>query len=102
VHPDFDGAPEYYTHYGFSLYFDGPRSDGAPVTLHLRFGAHEVTVTAYYWTRGTLENTLRAAGFRTVEWRDYVLSPEVEADHGEPFWRNYLAKPHAAIIECEK
>jgi SAM-dependent methyltransferase len=102
VHPDFDEAPAYYTHYGFRLSMDQPRVDAAPVTLTLRFGAHEVSVTAYYWTRATLENTLRAAGFRTVKWRDYLLSPDAEADHGEPFWRNYLARPHAAIIECER
>lgn len=102
VHPDYDGAPEYYAHYGFRVYSDQPKVDAAPVTLHLRFDAHDVTVTAYYWTRRTLEETLRAAGFSTVTWRDYVLDPGAKAEHGEPFWRAYLARPHAAILECEK
>lgn len=100
VHPDFDDDADYYAHYGFTLRIDQPRTDAAPVTLHLRFGAHDVTVTAYYWTRATLESTLLAAGFRTVAWRDYRLSPDT--DQGKSFWRNYLASPHAAIIECEK
>jgi toxoflavin synthase len=102
VHPDYDGAPGYYAHYGFNLSPGRPRVDAAPVTLDLRFAPHEVSVTAYHWTRDTLENTLRTAGFRTVAWRDYTLSPDAMANHGEPFWRNYLTSPHAAIIECEK
>jgi toxoflavin synthase len=102
VHPDYDGAPEYYAHYGFRVYSEQPRIDAAPVTLDLRFDAHDVTVTAYYWTRRTLEETLHAAGFTTVTWRDYVLTPAARADHGEPFWRAYLTRPHAAILECAK
>jgi SAM-dependent methyltransferase len=102
VHPDYDGTPDYYAHYGFRVYSGQPRIDAAPVTLDLRFDAHDVTVTAYYWTRRTLEETLHAAGFTTVTWRDYVLTPAAKADHGEPFWRAYLTRPHAAILECVK
>lgn len=102
VHPDYDGAPEYYAHYGFRVYSEQPRIDAAPVTLDLRFDTYDVTVTAYYWTRRTLEETLHAAGFATVTWRDYALTPAARADHGEPFWRAYLTRPHAAILECVK
>jgi hypothetical protein len=34
--------------------------------------------------------------------REYVLTPAARADHGEPFWRAYLTRPHAVILECAK
>jgi toxoflavin synthase len=102
VHPDYVNDPDYYARYGFRLYSEHPRQDAAPVTLTLRFGGHDVTVIARYWTRSTLEDVLRTTGFREVNWRGYAMDPAVVAERGADFWRNYLTAPHAAILDCRK
>ncbi|SEG95406.1 Ubiquinone/menaquinone biosynthesis C-methylase UbiE [Nonomuraea solani] len=102
VHPDYHGDPEYYASYGFRLHSEHPREDAAPVTLDLRFGAHDVTVTARYWTGETLEDVLKAAGFSTVEWRNHQVSQAGVAEFGEEFFQKYLSVPHAAILDCGK
>jgi SAM-dependent methyltransferase len=102
VHPDYVNDSDYYARYGFRLYSEHPRQDAAPMTLTLRFGRHDVTVIARYWTRSTLENVLRTAGFRDVDWRGYTMDPAVATERGADFWRNYLTAPHAAILDCRK
>lgn len=102
VNPDYVNDSDYYARYGFRLYSEHPRQDASPMTLTLRFGGHDVTVIARYWTRSTLEDVVRTAGFRDVEWRGYTMDPAVAAERGADFWRNYLTAPHAAILDCRK
>lgn len=102
VNPDYVNDSDYYARYGFRLSSEHPRQDAAPMTLTLRFGGHDVTVIARYWTKSTLEDVVRTAGFRDVEWRGYTMDPAVAAERGANFWRNYLTAPHAAILDCRK
>ncbi|CCH31835.1 methyltransferase domain-containing protein [Actinosynnema sp. NPDC047251] len=102
LHPHSTDEPDYYRRYGFRLFSDHPEVDGAPVTLELQLGDHRVTVSARYWTPHTVEEAMRTAGFRTAVWHRHDVDPDAVAEHGEEYWRPYLDRPHAAIIECGK
>ncbi|ALG10472.1 class I SAM-dependent methyltransferase [Kibdelosporangium phytohabitans] len=102
IHPQWSDETDYYLRYGFQLTSDQPREDGGPVTLTIRSGDSEVSVTARYWSAATLEEVLRTAGFGSVEWRQHSVSPAAMAEYGEEYWHNYLARPHAAILDCQK
>ncbi|MFJ9417603.1 class I SAM-dependent methyltransferase [Streptomyces sp. NPDC101227] len=102
IHPGFRPGAVSYTSYGFRLTAREPLADGSPVTLNLCFQSHDETVTARFWTRATLEGTLRAAGFTCPRWTDPTVSEEGIAEHGEPYWRDYLTHPHMVITDCVK
>jgi toxoflavin synthase len=100
INPAYDGHPDYYARYGFRLYSSGPRIDGAPTTLELRFGDHGERVNARYWTASTLEKSLRQGGFTAITWQRHKVSEEGIAAWGAGFWKPYLEKPHAAVLDC--
>lgn len=100
VHPEFADHPDYYAQYGFRLWSDEPLADASALTLQLKFADYDLTVTARYWTKATLDAALREAGFSSVEWRDYIGPIGGVDRRGAEFWHNYLSAPHAGIIEC--
>ncbi|MEU7025020.1 class I SAM-dependent methyltransferase [Streptomyces sp. NPDC046203] len=102
VHPGYRPGAVSYARYGFTLTATTPPSDGSPVELRLRFGGHDWAVTARYWSRPLLEKTLRDAGFAPPRWNDPGVDDAGIAAHGSTYWRDYLAHPHTAIIDCRK
>jgi toxoflavin synthase len=102
IHPRYDGRREYYGQYGFRMFDAEPRADSSRVTLNLRFGPYDETVTARYWSATALEAALSEAGFAEVAWPPFAVSPAGLAERGEAFWRQYLDCPHAALIEARK
>ncbi|MER5867370.1 class I SAM-dependent methyltransferase [Kitasatospora sp. NPDC002040] len=92
IHPD----PDHYTRYGFRMYQESSREDGAPVGLDLRFGSHDAHLTARYWSAPTLERALTEAGFQQHRWHAHRTSRHAA---GDPFYQPYLDAPHAAIVE---
>jgi SAM-dependent methyltransferase len=99
VHPDYSTDPGHYARYGFRVYSDRPREDAEPLTLELRFGDHDATVTARFWTPETLVATLHDVGFTSVTEHGYSVTAEGMAEQGEEFWHNYLTRPHAMILD---
>ncbi|MGW2401417.1 class I SAM-dependent methyltransferase [Kitasatospora sp. NPDC001664] len=99
VNPGFHPDPEHYARYGFRMYAEGPREDGAPVGLDLRFGSHDAHLTARYWSAPTLERALTGAGFGGHRWHPHRTSRQAA---GDPFYQPYLDVPHAAVIETVK
>lgn len=99
--PDIELAdPSYYHPYGFEMTSRGQEGDEATLTSivpDLPF-----TVKAWYWTRGTYEAALRAAGFRDVTWHEPRVSPEGLARFGGEHWAAYLRRPHARVFDCRK
>lgn len=97
VHPDFKSDPEYYSPFGFQLIEKEPRRDGSKLRLNLRMNSYNIDLEAYFWSKKTLDNTLKDVGFHSITWRaldiPVNLSPELTT---------YLECPHAAIIEAIK
>jgi toxoflavin synthase len=102
LHPRCSDDPDYYLRYGFQLTADQPRDDGTPVTLTILRGDSDVSVVAHYWTAATLEKVLHTVGFSSVTWHSHSLDSAAVAEYGERYWQNYLIRPHAAILDCEK
>ncbi|EFI5801447.1 TPA: class I SAM-dependent methyltransferase [Escherichia coli] len=97
-HPDFNADPEYYRPFGLRLSEIQPRADGSQIGLNLCYPPYDVNITAHYWSRQTLNNTLRQVGFQTVEWR----ALETPSSDTKTELLPYIQCPHAAIIECIK
>ncbi|WP_316528215.1 class I SAM-dependent methyltransferase [Kitasatospora brasiliensis] len=101
MHPDVRAGTISYAPYGFELTAAGPPADASPVLLHLRFPGHAPeAVTAYYWSRDTLEGALREAGFARPRWTELTVAEPGVAAHGEAYWHDYLAHPHTVIADC--
>ncbi|MFC9652021.1 class I SAM-dependent methyltransferase [Streptomyces sp. NPDC056937] len=100
IHPEAHHDPGHYERYGFRLRTGESPADGSPVELALSFAAHDIRVTARYWSVTTLEKALREAGFGPVRWQSHRLAPSAA---GPPeFWAPYLSAPHAAILDTYK
>ncbi|MFE0581405.1 class I SAM-dependent DNA methyltransferase [Streptomyces sp. NPDC058874] len=107
LNPDYADAadfPRFYDAYNFSLTGVGPTEEGRTVSLDAWFpkesGIAPVHVDAVWWTKQTYEQALRAAGFETVTWHEMQVTGQGVADKGREYWVNYLARPHALVIEA--
>jgi toxoflavin synthase len=92
--------PDYYRAYGFSLAHDGSLRDGSPVTLTLATGQGLITIGVHYWSKEGYESALTEAGLTDIRWHDPRVSPAGVEEHGEDVWKDYLAHPHALVLEC--
>jgi len=63
-------------------------------------GRSMIRFNAYYYSRTTYENALRAAGFNEINWRPLLLAPEGVAECGADYWQEYLANPPVVGLEC--
>ncbi|MFC6340238.1 methyltransferase domain-containing protein [Pseudomonas sp. CCM 7891] len=102
IHPDYNPNPNYYEAYGFRLapVHEHHTDDASVVTLDLCHPPYDAQVKAYYWTADTLENALTRAGFKTIHWRKHHINTSGLELLGQPYWKNYIDSPHAAIIDC--
>lgn len=100
---------EYYAPYGFTLTTAQNATEGAPVTLTMRFpgkdtagqvslAASRTSVEAVWWSEQTYADALREAGFTHLNWQTMHVSPEGVRVHGRPYWQRYLARPHAKVL----
>lgn len=100
LHPDHHGDPDYYAPYGFRIHPAGSRSDGTQVTLEIRFGEHDAALGVTYWSHDALAAALRSAGFLDITRPCHHLDEHGRRELGSEFWRDYLACPHAVILDC--
>lgn len=98
ANPDLATGPGYYEPYGFELEVPEPLADGSPIIL--RMGGEDIT--ARYWTRRALDRAITGAGFTGPRALAHRVSPEGQRARGEGFWRDYLERPHAVILEAER
>jgi SAM-dependent methyltransferase len=100
LNPDFPDDPAWYRPYGMQLSTSGPRGEGSRGHLTAWVGREVVEVDFFIWSIKAHEQALRRAGFTQVTW----ICPEVSARgverHGEEFWHDYLAHPHALILDA--
>lgn len=102
IHPDYATDAGYYRQYGFSLSTPHGHADGGVVELELCRPPYDARVDAYYWSARTLERCLRDAGCVDIRWRSHTVTQAGVDAHGDAFWRGYLERPHAGIIDCRK
>ncbi|WP_049571111.1 class I SAM-dependent methyltransferase [Nocardiopsis sp. SBT366] len=98
ANPDLSTVPGYYRPYGFDLAVPEPLADGSRITLLMG----EEQIAARYWTRDALDQALTRAGFTAVRGLGHHVSPEGEREFGPGFWRDYLDRPHALILEARR
>lgn len=98
ANPDLSTVPGYYRPYGFDLVVPEPLADGSRITLIM--GGEEIS--ARYWTRHALDRALTGAGFTAVRSLGHRVSPEGEHEFGAGFWREYLDRPHALMLEARR
>ncbi|TDC76552.1 class I SAM-dependent methyltransferase [Streptomyces hainanensis] len=96
VHPDFHRDRDHYAPYGFRVWTDGERHDGARVRL--RFRDRDVDIIARYWSAEALGRALVEAGFAAPRYREHRLS-DTAAAGPVAFWEPYLTTPHAAVLD---
>ena len=101
LNPELSREPDYYLKYGTELSLD-PRAslaDGDAIGFRINLGDfRSPEVLVYYWSRATLDDALRPAGFERVRWIRPVLAPQVEPG---PF-QDYLDQPLCVVLECVK
>lgn len=106
LHPDYDPRPDYYEDCGFRLdpEYDPAHAhdDGHRVRLDLCYRQHRASVHAWYWSRPTLEDSLRRAGATQIDWHDPHAPDYPDPARAPTALRAYLARPHAALIECRR
>jgi toxoflavin synthase len=105
LNPAFSRRPDYYLKYGTEMSIDpeAALSDGDALIFRINVpGFRSPEVTIYYWTRATLDDALRAAGFDRIRWTMPELSPEASRGPDPQQWDDYLNEPLCVIIDCVK
>jgi SAM-dependent methyltransferase len=79
-----------YAPYGFDKQAAEPRREGSRVTYGLVSGRNIIRLETFWYSRGTYEAALSAAGFEAIEWRPLQLDPSA----GSPeFYAGYVRNP---------
>jgi SAM-dependent methyltransferase len=100
IHPEYVADPAYYACYGFSLTQTPAHEDGGEVRIELFHSGYGGTVTAWYWSKASLDAALRAAGFEHIVHRNPLPSALTPIEHAPETLRPYLSRPHAVILDC--
>lgn len=95
IHPQFSADQEFYRLFGIRLVEEQPRADGSQVRLHICQAPYDINIQAYYWSRTTLEDSLKQSGFHQINWK----SLNIPANQAGLDLSPYIECPHAAIIE---
>jgi|SRR4029453_9581906 SAM-dependent methyltransferase len=100
---DLSREPNYYDKYCFNARFSVNAVDGNPFTFSVTLGDYtSPEITAYYWSKESLESALQAAGLTEVRWVVPTPSPEGVEKHGTDFWADLMRKPFELILICRK
>ena len=105
IHARYAPDPGYYAPCGFTLTPDDPHDpyrDGGRVRLDLRYGQHDASVYAWYWSEDAIRTSLEKAGAISLSWNNPRLDPACDAAEVTDALRAYVAKPHGSILQCRK
>jgi SAM-dependent methyltransferase len=101
MHPALDLTPGYYTRYAADVQAPAELVDGRPYSFTLTINGHTTPpIELRYWTRATLEDALRQAGFTSVREGTPGVSGRGLARFGRDYWQPYLDRPHALCLEA--
>ncbi|WP_053077578.1 class I SAM-dependent methyltransferase [Burkholderia cepacia] len=100
IHPDYVRDRRYYEPMGLRLAPFGDDVDGGKVQLDLFMGSFSAQVTAYVWSRESLDDALYRAGSSIVQWVEYGRMRDGQHPTVDSSLQAYLDKPHAALLNC--
>ncbi|WP_411112546.1 class I SAM-dependent methyltransferase [Streptomyces sp. 029-5] len=101
LNPGFSTDPGWYRRYGMQLSARRPMREGGPGHLKAWVGQEVLDVDFFCWSAAAHEQALRAAGFDRISWIRPGVSEQGRTTYGDEFWADYLACPHALIIQAE-
>jgi SAM-dependent methyltransferase len=100
---DLSRAPYYYDKYCFTVRISKQAADGQPFAFSVKFGEFtSPDITAYYWSRKSLESAFNNAGLTEIRWMVPTPSPEGVERHGTDFWADVIRSPFELIVTCRK
>ncbi|MFE3121367.1 class I SAM-dependent methyltransferase [Streptomyces niveus] len=100
LNPEFSTDPQWYRGYGMLLSSQQSPAEGTPGHLRAWVGPDVLDLDFFRWSAEAHEQALAAAGFDRVSWIRPTVSQQGRERYGEAFWANYLACPHALIIDA--
>jgi toxoflavin synthase len=100
---DVSRAPHYYDKYCFNVRIAEQEADGQPVLFSVTLGAYtSPDITAYYWSKKSLEAALDNAGLTEIRWIVPTPSSDGIETHGADFWADVIQSPFELIVICWK
>ncbi|MCI0724672.1 MAG: class I SAM-dependent methyltransferase [Acidobacteria bacterium] len=91
--------PHYYDKYGFNLRISEQARDGQPFIFSVTLGDYtSPDITAYYWSKQSLESALHDAGLTGLRWVAPAPSPEGIEKQGADFWADVMRSPFELIV----
>ena len=95
--------PHYYDKYCFNVRISEQTRDGQPFAFSVTLGDYtSPDITAYYWSKETLESVLRGARLTDVRWMVPMPSADGTEKHGAEFWADVIGAPFELILTCTK
>ena len=98
---NFSTAPSF-RKYGFETSVAGKWQEGAPICWKFFLDDGSFEIENYHLDVSIHEQTLAAAGFKTVRWHSPRLSAEGKAAFENDFWSTFLDYPPMVFLECVK
>ncbi|MFF3646954.1 class I SAM-dependent methyltransferase [Streptomyces sp. NPDC002564] len=95
-----DPDPAYYEPYGIRVEVPHPRSEGAAVPIRTELGGRPLELECFLWKPTTYESELRSAGFSTVRWHPWQITPEGIAKYGHDYWTPFTELPLMLLLEA--
>jgi SAM-dependent methyltransferase len=95
LNPEYAVDHDYYAPYGFRLMTDTPYQEGSEVYLHLPIGDQDIKITAWYWSRSSLNQSLEDAGLADIQWH----APRLTESQPSMNLDAYLEQPHTMLVD---
>jgi toxoflavin synthase len=93
----------YYDKYGFNVRISEQAGDGQPFVFSVTLGDDtSPDVTAYYWSKKSLESALHDAALTEIRWVVPRPSPDGIEKHGADFWADVMRSPFELVVVCKK
>lgn len=77
--------------------------EGGKMVVKIYKNKKELCVlTTFFWSKKTYEDILREAGFKSIFWRNLVVSADGLNKFGRSFWLDYYKQPGTIFLSCVK
>lgn len=91
-----------YRKYGFTIQLADHVYEGAPIDWYIDLGDGTLEIQNYYLPIEAYKTVFEAAGFRDFAVHAPRLAPEAEAADGREYWKDFLERPIAVLMDCIK